>query len=81
MQRLNIALNEEIGIILNNLSKEYKISKTQVIINSLLQMQKTFELEKRKSIWMEGFKDIQSDKEYQKEQKELTQVGIDDGID
>lgn len=79
--RLNIALNEEVSFILNNLSKELKMSKTQVIANALLQMHEKAYFEKRKQMWLQGLREAKEDVEYQKEQKEWEALGADDGIE
>ncbi len=79
--RLNIALNDEISLILNNLSKELKMSKTQVIANALLQMHEKAYIEKRKQMWLQGLREAKEDMDYQKEQRELAELGVDDGIE
>ncbi|WP_299548673.1 hypothetical protein [uncultured Helicobacter sp.] len=57
------------------------MSKTQVIANALLQMHEKAYIEKRKQMWLQGLREAKEDMDYQKEQRELAELGVDDGIE
>lgn len=79
--RLNITLDEKSMNAMNYLTKEYSKNKSQIIMQALMNFQEQTQKEKRKSMWSKGLKEANLDKKYIKEQKELSNVGSDDGID
>ncbi|EHM3199054.1 hypothetical protein KGA45_001882 [Campylobacter coli] len=56
------------------------MSKTQILTDALKQMYEKQEIEKIKRLLIMGFKDAENDEEYQKEQLELAEAGVSDGI-
>lgn len=80
MQRINLTLNNEASLMLDKLAKELKMSKTQILIDALRQMHEKQEIEKTRRLLIAGFKDAEKDEEFQKEQLELAEAGVDDGI-
>lgn len=80
MQRINLTLNSEASLMLNKLVKDLKMSKTQILTDALKQMYEKQEIEKIKRLLIMGFKDAENDEEYQKEQLELAEAGVGDGI-
>lgn len=80
MQRINLTLNNEASLMLDKLAKELKMSKTQILTDALKQMHEKQENEKVKRLLIMGFKDAENDEEYQKEQLELAEAGVGDGI-
>ncbi|OEW12960.1 hypothetical protein AJ935_08970 [Campylobacter sp. BCW_6876] len=80
MQRINLTLNNEASLMLDKLAKELKMSKTQILTDALKQMYEKQEIEKVKRLLIMGFKDAENDEEYQKEQLELAEAGVGDGI-
>ncbi|AXL29123.1 TPA: hypothetical protein SBD05_001698 [Campylobacter jejuni] len=80
MQRINLTLNNEASLMLDKLAKELKMSKTQILTDALKQMHEKQEIEKVKRLLIMGFKDAENDEEYQKEQLELAEAGVGDGI-
>ena len=65
---------------LDKLVKDLKMSKTQILTDALKQMYEKQEIEKIKRLLIMGFKDAENDEEYQKEQLELAEAGVGDGI-
>ncbi|EOX8372660.1 hypothetical protein ACPWWA_001654 [Campylobacter coli] len=80
MQRINLTLNNEASLMLDKLAKDLKMSKTQILTDALKQMYEKQEIEKIKRLLIMGFKDAENDEEYQKEQLELAEAGVGDGI-
>ncbi|EIZ1668325.1 hypothetical protein MPL22_001934 [Campylobacter coli] len=80
MQRINLTLNSEASLMLDKLVKDLKMSKTQILTDALKQMYEKQEIEKIKRLLIMGFKDAENDEEYQKEQLELAEAGVSDGI-
>lgn len=80
MQRINLTLNNEASLMLDKLVKDLKMSKTQILTDALKQMYEKQEIEKIKRLLIMGFKDAENDEEYQKEQLELAEAGVGDGI-
>ena len=80
MQRINLTLNNEASLMLDKLAKDLKMSKTQILTDALKQMHEKQEIEKVKRLLIMGFKDSENDEEYQKEQLELAEAGVGDGI-
>ncbi|ALU99751.1 hypothetical protein CY789_09065 [Campylobacter coli] len=80
MQRINLTLNSEASLMLDKLVKDLKMSKTQILTDALKQMYEKQEIEKIKRLLIMGFKDAENDEEYQKEQLELAEAGVGDGI-
>ena len=80
MQRINLTLNSEASLMLDKLVKDLKMSKTQILTYALKQMYEKQEIEKIKRLLIMGFKDAENDEEYQKEQLELAEAGVGDGI-
>ncbi|EAK0344011.1 hypothetical protein YO45_08560 [Campylobacter jejuni] len=80
MQRINLTLNNEASLMLDKLAKDLKMSKTQILTDALKQMHEKQEIEKVKRLLIMGFKDAENDEEYQKEQLELAEAGVGDGI-
>ena len=80
MQRINLTLNNEASLMLDKLAKDLKMSKTQILTDALKQMHEKQEIEKVKRLLIMGFKDSDNDEEYQKEQLELAEAGVGDGI-
>ncbi|EAI4195165.1 hypothetical protein MQX10_001769 [Campylobacter coli] len=80
MQRINLTLNSEASLMLDKLVKDLKMSKTQILTDALKQIYEKQEIEKIKRLLIMGFKDAENDEEYQKEQLELAEAGVGDGI-
>ncbi|EAH4620295.1 hypothetical protein JYF28_001188 [Campylobacter jejuni] len=80
MQRINLTLNNEASLMLDKLAKELKMSKTQILTDALKQMHESKRIEQRKALWIKSFEAFKNDKEYQKEQLELAEAGVGDGI-
>lgn len=80
MQRINLTINDEAGLMLDELVKELKMSKTQILIDALRQMHEKRKIEQRKALWIKSFEAFKNDEEFQKEQLELAEAGVDDGI-
>lgn len=80
MQRINLTLNNEASLMLDKLAKELKMSKTQILTDALKQMHESKRIERRKALWIKSFEAFKNDEEYQKEQLELAEAGVGDGI-
>ncbi|EAJ5737239.1 TPA: hypothetical protein R8M29_001747 [Campylobacter coli] len=80
MQRINLTLNNEASLMLDKLAKELKMSKTQILTDALKQMYESKRIEQRKALWIKSFEAFKNDEEYQKEQLELAEAGVGDGI-
>ncbi|MBK1973020.1 hypothetical protein JG677_03000 [Campylobacter sp. TTU-622] len=80
MQRINLTLNNETSLMLDELVKELKMSKTQILTDALKQMHEKKKLEQRKALWIKSFEAFKNDEEFQKEQLELAEAGVGDGI-
>ncbi|HEB7570063.1 TPA: hypothetical protein RZK24_001118 [Campylobacter coli] len=80
MQRINLTLNDEASLMLDKLAKELKMSKTQILTDALKQMHESKRIEQRKALWIKSFEAFKNDEEYQKEQLELAEAGVGDGI-
>ncbi|HEF9131329.1 TPA: hypothetical protein SBV38_001821 [Campylobacter coli] len=80
MQRINLTLNNETSLMLDKLAKELKMSKTQILTDALKQMHESKRIEQRKALWIKSFEAFKNDEEYQKEQLELAEAGVGDGI-
>ncbi|EAH7052205.1 hypothetical protein [Campylobacter coli] len=80
MQRINLTLNNEVSLMLDKLAKELKMSKTQILTDALKQMHESKRIEQRKALWIKSFEAFKNDEEYQKEQLELAEAGVGDGI-
>ena len=80
MQRMNLTLNNEASLMLDKLAKELKMSKTQILTDALKQMHESKRIEQRKALWIKSFEAFKNDEEYQKEQLELAEAGVGDGI-
>ena len=80
MQRINLTLNNEASLMLDKLAKELKLSKTQILTDALNQMHESKRIEQRKALWIKSFEAFKNDEEYQKEQLELAEAGVGDGI-
>ncbi|HDZ4980760.1 TPA: hypothetical protein RTG09_001483 [Campylobacter jejuni] len=80
MQRINLTLNNEASLMLDKLAKELKMSKTQILTDALKQMHESKRIEQRKALWIKSFEAFKNDEEYQKEQLELVEAGVGDGI-
>ncbi|AHK73608.1 hypothetical protein M8032_001805 [Campylobacter jejuni] len=80
MQRINLTLNNEASLMLDKLAKELKMSKTQILTDALKQMHESKRIEQRKALWIKSFEAFKNDEEYQKEQLELAEAGVGDGI-
>ncbi|MFG5142157.1 hypothetical protein [Campylobacter lari] len=80
MQRLNLTLNDEVASMLNKLTKDLNMSKTQVISNALEDMYEKKRIEHRQALGIKSFKAFKDDEEFHKEQLELAEAGVGDGI-
>ncbi|EII8774766.1 hypothetical protein K4889_000008 [Campylobacter coli] len=80
MQRINLTLNNEASLMLDKLAKELKMSKTQILTDALKQMHENKRIEQRKALWIKSLEAFKNDEEYQKEQLELAEAGVGDGI-
>ncbi|ECL1884963.1 hypothetical protein FR545_08120 [Campylobacter jejuni] len=80
MQRINLTLNNETNLMLDKLAKDLKMSKTQILTDALKQMHESKRIEQRKALWIKSFEAFKNDEEYQKEQLELAEAGVGDGI-
>lgn len=80
MPRVNINLSDEVSVKLNELVKDLKMSKTQILTSALEEMHEKKRIEKRKALWQKGFDAFKDDEEFQKEQLELAEAGVSDGI-
>ncbi|ARJ53305.1 hypothetical protein FZ832_04860 [Campylobacter jejuni] len=80
MQRINLTLNNETSLMLDKLAKDLKMSKTQILTDALKQMHESKRIEQRKALWIKSFEAFKNDEEYQKEQLELAEAGVGDGI-
>lgn len=80
MQRLSLRLNDEASVMLDTLVKDLKMSKTQILTCALEQMHEKQYIEKRKALWAASFEAFKDDEEFQREQLELAEAGVDDGI-
>lgn len=80
MQRINLTLNNEASLMLDKLAKDLKMSKTQILTDALKQMHENKRIEQRKALWIKSFEALKNDEEYQKEQLELAEAGVGDGI-
>ncbi|EAH8023708.1 TPA: hypothetical protein SB814_001029 [Campylobacter jejuni] len=80
MQRINLTLNNEASLMLDKLAKDLKMSKTQILTDALKQMHESKRIEQRKALWIKSFEAFKNDEEYQKEQLELAEAGVGDGI-
>ncbi|MDN2792492.1 hypothetical protein PAJ27_01945 [Campylobacter jejuni] len=80
MQRINLTLNNETSLMLDKLAKDLKMSKTQILTDALKQMHESKRIEQRKALWIKSFEAFKNDEEYQKEQLELAEAGVGNGI-
>ncbi|ENJ6150159.1 hypothetical protein AB1Z84_000569 [Campylobacter jejuni] len=80
MQRINLTLNNETSLMLDKLAKDLKMSKTQILTDALKQMHESKRIEQRKALWIKSFEAFKNDEEYQKEQLELAEAGVGDGV-
>ena len=80
MQRINLTLNNEASLMLDKLAKDLKKSKTQILTDALKQMHENKRIEQRKALWIKSFEAFKNDEEYRKEQLELAEAGVGDGI-
>ncbi|MCR2060463.1 hypothetical protein [Campylobacter helveticus] len=80
MPRVNINLSDEASVKLNELVKDLKMSKTQILTHALKEMHEKRRIEIRKALWQKGFDAFKDDEEFQKEQLELAEAGVGDGI-
>ncbi|EAI2956644.1 hypothetical protein E2806_05350 [Campylobacter jejuni] len=80
MQRINLTLNNETSLMLDKLAKDLKMSKTQILTDALKQMHESKRIEQRKALWIKSFEAFKNDEEHQKEQLELAEAGVGDGI-
>ncbi|EGJ3614724.1 hypothetical protein IEC45_001422 [Campylobacter jejuni] len=80
MQRINLTLNNETSLMLDKLAKDLKMSKTQILTDALKQMHESKRIEQRKALWIKSFEAFKNDEECQKEQLELAEAGVGDGI-
>lgn len=80
MQRINLRLNDEASVMLDTLAKDLKMSKTQILTCALEQMHEKERIAKRKALWAASFEAFKDDEEFQREQLELAEAGVGDGI-
>lgn len=80
MQRVHVTLSDEASVKLNELVKDLKMSKTQILTHALKEMHEKRRIEIRKALWQKGFDAFKDDEEFQKEQLELAEAGVADGI-